>query len=131
MLLHPFQRFAFSVLAFGILASVASANQPIPVLFDARFNWNIDLKVGQDAFLPRAPWYTYFPADPNMSQAGPMTPFPNWPAQFPIYSPATGAQSGGAGPIVHWNTPTWVPYARPVVQPVGYYAPVWVPMWGR
>ena len=119
------RRGALAVLALGIVSTLAHANQPIPVLFDARFHWNIDLKVGPDAFLPRAPWYTYFPADPNMAQPGPMTPFPNWPAQFPTYGPALGSVPMSQGSFVQWQTPTPMYYNRPAVQPVNYYAPTW------
>lgn len=116
-------------------ASPARATYPIPVKFDTKFQFSAALKVGPHAFAPRAPWYTYFPVDPNLTNPRPQTTaFPPWPTQpavpfAPIPSPPAPPAPAPADRVTQY-APTWgwppaaygYGYGVPI-QPVTYSAP--------
>ena len=54
-----------------------------PVKIDAGLYWKFDVKLGCGSYCPKAPWYAYFPYDPNMQRPGPVNPYPVWPQPFP------------------------------------------------
>jgi len=110
-----------------LLAGAAQAAKPIPTKIDAGFEFRFNVQMGPQAFIPRAPWYTYFPVDPNLIANRPGTsPYPPWPTTFP---PAPGTvpaqpQFKNAAPPVVPPAPQTRGWGWPVsdggVQAAGY-----------
>jgi hypothetical protein len=121
---------------------------PPPFRIDANINYRVNVKVGPQAYVPRAPWYTYFPVDPQMLARQTGTAYPPWPGQslpgnpgiptqgFPVPPPEAPEQAPPGTPPANppagrvfyqpgggWMTPAGY---GPSVQPVGY-APTQVP----
>ena len=107
-----------------------------PVKIDTVFQFHFNVKVGPEIQRPTAPWYAYFPADPNMLASPQITPYPTWPMQFPPPGPPadprgdvlrkTSAQTyapNGAMPAAYW--PNYHAYGSNV-RPVSY-APMQAP----
>lgn len=93
-----------------------------PIKIDAGFKFHFNITSAQDA-KPQAPWYTYFPYDPNLMAPPPSAPHRTWPGPQP--SKAT-KPSGMSVPMPNYYTP---PFTRPApiaadampfLQPVGY-----------
>jgi hypothetical protein len=103
-------------------ATVHAWGTPIPMKVDSIFIYRFDVKVGPSAFArPAAPWYTYFPSDPNLQAQPARNQYPNWPTNFPA------AQAPSAGGPVTYQMPAQEPaagyYYPQAVQPTGYYTP--------
>lgn len=96
------------------------------VKVDSAFEFRFDVKVGPPIQRPTAPWYAYFPADPNMNPSPQATPYPPWPTQFPPPGPSSDALKKFSvqprvmsGPMQTSYWPTQYTYGSNV-QPVGY-----------
>jgi hypothetical protein len=107
-------------LSLGCLAGVfasAQAGPPVPTKVDCGIEFRCNVLMGPQAYIPRAPWYTYFPADPNLLARAPgTTPYPTWPNAFP--PPAAPAPTAPAAPApgpMTYQYPSWNQ-----VQTVGY-----------
>lgn len=97
------------------------------VQVDTVFKFRVDVHVGPQVKRPTAPWYAYFPADPNMNPSPQSTPFPPFPMQFPPSGPSSdslkktsAAYAAPAGPMQTSYWPTSYAYGSNL-QPVGYY----------
>jgi hypothetical protein len=93
-MMHPLLKtlpFGFVSLALMTLTPPLSASGPVKI--DAGIHWRFDVKLGSGPHIPKAPWYSYFPYDPNLQQPGPPNPYPVWPQPFPAASSPT--PSGG------------------------------------
>jgi hypothetical protein len=108
------RRFRY-MFGFGILAlvpAVHGAGKALPTKIDFGIDFRCNVQCGPQAFVPRAPWYTYFPVDPNLIARAPgTTAYPPWPATFP---PASQPQP--AAPL---------PAPRGPVAPLSYQSPAW------
>jgi hypothetical protein len=109
-------RFGLGAVGALLLTTIADAGPPLPCKVDWGINWHCHVQYGPQAYIPRAPWYTYFPADANLLAQKPgTTPYPTWPSTFP---PAPGGAPEPKQP------PPPAPKTGPNV-PLGYYYPSW------
>lgn len=102
-------RWALAFGLFGLVsASAWASGPPTPAKIDAGIVFRFDVQFGPQAMVPRAPWYTYFPADPNVAAAmqPQSTPFPPWPGALPAAPPMPRASAPGSN-----------------IQPAGFQAP--------
>ena len=128
------------LVGLGCLLTANAAPAAGPFKIDSNIEWHFDVKFGPQAEVPRAPWYTYFPVDPNLAVLARGTPFPGWPNPFPpavnvpSAAPSTPApppfpppptpNPNGAARQTSWGWAMTAPAAG--VQPVGY-VPAQVP----
>jgi len=112
--------------------SVGHAWERPNVKIDAVFDFRFDVQVGPPVQRPTAPWYAYFPNDPNINPSPQATPFPPWPMQFPPPGPPADAykktnvpSNVPAGPMQTSYWPVSYSYGSNL-QPVGY-APMQAP----
>lgn len=112
--MNAFRMFRLGMLLTALGAGgelvAARANDDMPVKVDFIFRFNV--RVGSTVMVPPdlAPWYQWFPYDPNMvSQPAQSTPYPNW-SSAPAASGAT-TQHGAmrSQPIQRVSYPTQVP----------------------
>jgi hypothetical protein len=100
--------------SLGLYAAAAAhaAGHPIPTKIDCGLEFRCNVQMGPQAYIPRAPWYTYFPADPNLLARAPgTTPYPTWPTNPPGTPAPTPAPSAPApAQQLGWSG----------VQPAGY-----------
>ena len=118
----------FGLLGFawlGILSHGQAWEHP-NVKVDTVFKFRVDINVGPQIKRPTAPWYAYFPADPNINPNMQSTPFPPWPGQFPPSMPPADAMKKASaqsypqsGPMQTSYWPTGYAYGSNL-QPVGY-----------
>jgi hypothetical protein len=107
------------LLAVGLLfVSRARAGDPVPCKVDFGVAVRCNIQCGPQAAIPRAPWYTYFPVEPNVIAKAPgTTSYPPWPATFPPTAPAPTAPA----PTAPGQAPVPMTYHRPGA---GYASPV-------
>lgn len=115
------RRLPFLALAVLLFSNAAAyANHP-PVTVD--FTFRFDVEIGnQQHYKSLAPWYTYFPYDPNIHGRAPH--FPTWPPTSPTGAPAPGPTGRVPGPMLPppgapASRVTWQPQ-QPMVTPVSY-----------
>lgn len=106
------------------------ANHPTklpPIKIDAAVIFRFNIKVGHKyQHRPLAPWYTYFPQDPNLKAPAQPSPYPHWPQQFPPAAPAPTKDSMGYLPP---SLPVPQPYsAQPYGQPAAQTTPLYRPV---
>jgi hypothetical protein len=113
--------FALAWLLQPATAQAWGPNPPIPINTNGVFVWRLDVKIGPSAFArPAGPWYSYFPADPNLMVQPRASAFPNWPSQFP---PAPAPAPVRPTPGMTYYQPT-MPYGYgAAVNPVSYNVP--------
>jgi hypothetical protein len=112
----------------GVLCLTSAGQAQIwqrpPIKVNTVFDFRVDVSVGPQIQRPTAPWYAYFPADPNMQPSPQATPFPPWPMQFPPPAPPADAlqkqnaqTQRATGPM---QTSYGSAYSTYPVQPVGF-----------
>lgn len=98
-------RFLSACSMSAILVTLASASPAHawgclpPIKIDTDFRFRINVRCGP-ANQCRAPWYSYFPYDPNLHPSQGGNPYPNWPTPFP---PRDGASNDTSAS----RFPTW------------------------
>jgi hypothetical protein len=74
----------------GLLHGAAARAGELPrVRVDAGIKIRFNVRV-MPAYGCAAPWYSYFPYDPNLASPQQSNPYPNWPSPFP---PAEGSSN--------------------------------------
>lgn len=115
------RRFLLGLSGLALLfPCVARADHPIPTKIDAGINFRFNVQMGPQAYIPRAPWYTYFPADPQLLARAPgTTPYPTWPQAFPPAQPQVPPVVPGPVAPTGYQAVGWATPAQPGT-PVGY-----------
>lgn len=120
----------FPLAAFFLAApALTFASHPSklpPIKVDAAIIFRFNVKVGHKyQHRPLAPWYTYFPQDPNLTGPAQPSPYPHWPQQFPPNPnpvPAPGSM-GYLPPVPGLQQPpgNLPPVPGSPYQPVGWF----------
>lgn len=116
-----------AVVAVALAPAPASAQQPgqkpAPFKIDAGVNFRFNIHTVPNV-VPRAPWYAYFPYDPNLMAPPPGSPYPGWPNPFPPReTPPAGAATPSPadnGPLLPRNSPIAAATGGYSVQPIHY-----------
>lgn len=83
--------------AAALPAHAGSDEMPVKVDFIFKFN----IRVGPSVMVPPdlAPWYQWFPYDPNlMANPAQSTPYPHWPNPYPPADAASQKQGAMTAP---------------------------------
>lgn len=89
-----------------------------PIKVNASFNFKFNVKVGPTN-QNKAPWYSYFPYDPNLQAPSTGNPYPNWPSSLPPGEKSSNDKSAQASRFPNWPghpDPNPVNPSEPAIQ---------------